>query len=46
MLTQDVLAYITTRTLPYHLYADECELLVFEGFLTSVFSCILGHLIV
>ena len=33
---QGVLTYCTTRTLPYHLYADECELLVFGVSLTSV----------
>ena len=33
---QGILTYCTTRTLPYHLYADECELFVLTAPLTSV----------
>ena len=36
LATQGILTYCTTRTLPYHLYADECELLVLTAPLTSV----------
>ena len=36
LAVQGVLTYCTTRTLPYHLYADECELLVFGASLPSV----------
>ena len=30
-----VLTYCATRPLPYHLYADECELLVLTALVTS-----------
>ena len=36
LATQDILTYFTTRTLPYHLYADGFELFVFGASLTSV----------
>lgn len=32
---QSILTYCTTRTLPYYLYADECELFVLPPPLTS-----------
>ena len=35
LATQGILTYCTTRTLPYHLYADGFELLVFGASLTS-----------
>ena len=35
LAAQGFLTYCTTRTLPYHLYADECELLVLTALLTS-----------
>ena len=35
LATQDILTYCTTRTLPYHLYADGFELFVFGAPLTS-----------
>ena len=36
LAAQGILTYCTTRTLPYHLYADECELFVLTAPLTSV----------
>ncbi len=36
LATQDILTYFATRTLPYHLYADESELLGLTAPLTSV----------
>ena len=36
LAAQGILTYCTTRTLPYHPYADECELLVLPALLTSV----------
>ena len=35
LAAQGVLTYCATRPLPYHLYADECELLVLTALLTS-----------
>jgi len=35
LATQGILTYCTTPTLPYHLYADEWELLVLTAFVTS-----------
>ena len=35
MLAPQGLTYYTTRTLPYYLYADECELFVLPPSLTS-----------
>ena len=35
LATQDVLTYCTTRSLPYHLYADGSELFVFGASLPS-----------
>jgi len=35
LAVQGILTYYTTRLLPYHLYADEGELLVFGASLTS-----------
>ncbi len=40
LATQGILTYCATRTLPYHLYANECELLVLTAPLTSAFSII------
>ncbi len=36
LAAQGIFTYCATRTLPYHLYADECELLVLSAPLTSV----------
>ena len=36
LAAQGILTYFPTRTLPYHLYADACELLVLSAPLTSV----------
>ena len=36
LATQGILTCCATRTLPYHLYADECELLALTASLTSV----------
>ena len=35
LATQDILTYCTTRSLPYHLYADGSELFVFGASLTA-----------
>jgi len=35
LAAQGILTYITIRTLPYHLYADECGLLALAAPLTS-----------
>jgi len=35
LAAQGILTYIAIRTLPYHLYADECGLLVLTAPLTS-----------
>ncbi len=35
LATQDILTYCASRTLTYHLYADESGLLVLETLVTS-----------
>ncbi len=35
LAAQGILTYCATRSLPYHLYADECALLVLAAPLTS-----------
>ena len=35
LAAQGILTYFATRTLPYHLYADACELLILSAPLTS-----------
>ena len=36
LAAQGILTYCTTDPLPYHLYADECQLFVLPAFVTSV----------